>query len=88
MAIVNRTPDSFYDNGATFGSNGRSIDSLRLSTTVPKSSIGAVKAAPDVSVSMTEERDRTVEFVDAVRAMFPGLVFSVDTWRHEVGEAV
>ena len=35
-----------------------------------------------------EEIERTVPFVAAVRAEFPDLVISVDTWRHEVGAAV
>ncbi len=35
-----------------------------------------------------EEARRTVGFVAEVRRRFPDVIISVDTWRHEVGEAV
>ena len=88
MAIVNRTPDSFYDKGATF-----SFDDalLRVREVVAAGAeivdIGGVKAAPGDVVTIAQEIDRTVPFVAAVRAEFPDLVISVDTWRHEVGAA-
>jgi dihydropteroate synthase len=89
MAIVNRTPDSFYDKGATFGFRA-ALD--RVHTVVEQGAdivdIGGVKAAPGQEVSVAEEMDRTVEFVAAVRAAYPELVVSVDTWRHDVGQAV
>jgi dihydropteroate synthase len=47
-----------------------------------------VKAAPGQVVTVEEEIERTVPFVAAVRAEFPHLIISVDTWRHEVGDAV
>ncbi|MCU1659213.1 MAG: folP1 [Pseudonocardiales bacterium] len=88
MAIVNRTPDSFYDKGATFDFG----DALRRVHEVVREGadivdIGGVKAAPGAAVGVGEEIDRTVPLVAAVRAEFPDLVISVDTWRHEVGEA-
>jgi dihydropteroate synthase len=89
MAIVNRTPDSFYDKGATFGFDvalERVRDVVRAGAEIVD--IGGVKAAPGDVVDVAEEIDRTVPFVAAVRAEFPELVISVDTWRHEVGEAV
>ncbi|WP_460605925.1 dihydropteroate synthase [Jatrophihabitans fulvus] len=89
MAIVNRTPDSFYDRGATFAFD-QALE--RVHTVVGQGAdivdIGGVKAAPGTEVGVAEEIDRTVPFVEAVRAAHPGLVISVDTWRHEVGEAV
>ena len=88
MAIVNRTPDSFYDKGATFGFE---LALQRVRDVVAEGAdivdIGGVKAAPGVEVTVAEELDRTASFVAAVRAEFPDLVISVDTWRHEVGEA-
>jgi dihydropteroate synthase len=50
--------------------------------------IGGVKAAPGDAVDAEMEIERTVPFVAAVRAEFPDLVISVDTWRHDVGAAV
>jgi dihydropteroate synthase len=89
MAIVNRTPDSFYDRGATFGFD---LALERVRTVVDQGAdivdIGGVKAAPGQEVSAEEEIERTASFVAAVRAEFPDLVISVDTWRHEVGRAV
>jgi dihydropteroate synthase len=88
MAIVNRTPDSFYDQGATFAFDTalqRVRDVVRDGAEIVD--IGGVKAAPGEHIEVDEEIDRTVPFVAAVRAEFPDLVISVDTWRHEVGDA-
>ncbi|MGV9953549.1 dihydropteroate synthase [Streptomyces cellulosae] len=89
MAIVNRTPDSFYDQGATF----RDEPALaRVEQAVAEGAaiidIGGVKAGPGEEVSAEEEVRRTVGFVAEVRRRFPDVAISVDTWRHEVGEAV
>ncbi|HEV7628925.1 MAG TPA: dihydropteroate synthase [Streptomyces sp.] len=89
MAIVNRTPDSFYDRGATF----RDEPALeRVEQAVSEGAavidIGGVKAGPGEEVTAEEEVRRTVGFVAEVRRRYPDIVISVDTWRHEVGEAV
>lgn len=89
MAIVNRTPDSFYDRGATF----RDEPALtRVEQAVADGAeiidIGGVKAGPGEEVTAEEEARRTVGFVAEVRRRFPDVVISVDTWRHDVGEAV
>jgi len=89
MAIVNRTPDSFYDKGATFAFE-RALE--RVHEVVRDGAeivdIGGVKAAPGQEVTLEEEIERTVPFVAAVREHFPDVIISVDTWRHEVGAAV
>lgn len=89
MAIVNRTPDSFYDQGATFQDEPALA---RVERAVAEGAaiidIGGVKAGPGEEVSAKEEARRTVGFVAEVRRRFPDVVISVDTWRHEVGEAV
>lgn len=89
MAIVNRTPDSFYDQGATF----RDEPALaRVEQAVAEGAaiidVGGVKAGPGEHVDAVEEARRTVGFVAEVRRRHPDVVISVDTWRHEVGEAV
>ncbi len=88
MAIVNRTPDSFYDRGATFEFDV-ALDRVRsvIADGAEIVDIGGVKAAPGTEVSVAEEIERTASFVDAVRTEFPSVVISVDTWRAEVGEA-
>jgi dihydropteroate synthase len=89
MAIVNRTPDSFFDRGATYAA-GAALE--RVHQVVAEGAdlvdIGGVKAAPGDEVGVTEELRRTVPFVAAVRDAYPDLVISVDTWRHEVGREV
>ncbi|MEW2519398.1 dihydropteroate synthase [Actinacidiphila alni] len=89
MAIVNRTPDSFYDQGATF-TDEPALE--RVAAAVAEGAaiidIGGVKAGPGEEVSAAEEIRRTVDFVAEVRRRHPDVVISVDTWRHEVGEAV
>ncbi|MFE9307436.1 dihydropteroate synthase [Streptomyces sp. NPDC088353] len=89
MAIVNRTPDSFYDQGSTF----RDEPALaRVEQAVAEGAaiidIGGVKAGPGDEVTAEEEARRTVGFVAEVRRRFPDVVISVDTWRADVGEAV
>jgi dihydropteroate synthase len=89
MAIVNRTPDSFYDKGATFDFDPamrRVHDVVRDGADLVD--IGGVKAAPGTVVTPEEEIERTVPFVAAVRREYPNLVISVDTWRAGVGDAV
>ena len=89
MAIVNRTPDSFYDRGATWAED-EAFD--RVDRVVDQGAeivdIGGVKAAPGVEVDVLEERRRVVSLVARVRSAYPEVVISVDTWRAEVARAV
>jgi dihydropteroate synthase len=86
MAIVNRTPDSFYDRGATFTDDAALA---RVDAAVADGAdiidIGGVKAGPGVDVDEAEEIRRVVPFVSEVRARHPDIVISVDTWRGAVG---
>lgn len=86
MAIVNRTPDSFYDRGATFA-DGAARDAVRAAIAAGADiiDVGGVKAGPGDLVDVTEEIRRTVPFLAAIRAEFPDTVLSIDTWRAEVG---
>jgi dihydropteroate synthase len=88
MAIVNRTPDSFYDRGATFTDVAAMA---RVDAAVAEGAdiidIGGVKAGPGEDVDIAEEVRRVVPFVAAVRARHPDVVISVDTWRGAVGRA-
>ncbi|MGZ4450768.1 MAG: dihydropteroate synthase [Nocardioides sp.] len=89
MAIVNRTRDSFYDNGATFAED-KALARVREAVAAGADlvDIGGVKAGPGEEVDVAEEIRRTVPFVATVRAEFPDLVVSVDTWRAEVAREV
>ena len=88
MAIVNRTPDSFYDNGATFAPDAalRAVEQA-VEDGADIIDIGGVKAGPGDEVGPAEERRRTVPTVSAVRKRFPDVVISIDTWRAEVARA-
>ncbi len=89
MAIVNRTPDSFYDKGATWAED-KAFD--RVGEVVDQGAeivdIGGIKAAPGEEIGIAEEIERVASFVGRVRSAFPDLVISVDTWRAEVGRVV
>ncbi|MEU5691527.1 dihydropteroate synthase [Actinosynnema sp. NPDC020468] len=90
MAIVNRTRDSFYDQGATFADDAAmaAVDRA-VADGADVVDIGGVKAGSKGEVvDAAEEARRVVPFVAAVRERHPSLVISVDTWRHEVGRAV
>ncbi|GAB3502578.1 dihydropteroate synthase [Amycolatopsis cihanbeyliensis] len=86
MAIVNRTPDSFYDRGATF-TDERARDAIRQAVADGADiiDIGGVKAGPGPEVDVDEEIRRVVPTVAWARERFPEVVISVDTWRHTVG---
>jgi dihydropteroate synthase len=89
MAIVNRTPDSFYDRGAYFAEDDALVAVDRaVSEGAAIIDVGGVKAGPGQEVTVEEEIRRTAAFVAEVRKRHPDVVISVDTWRHEVGAAV
>ena len=86
MAIVNRTPDSFYDRGAAFADDAAlaRVDAA-LAEGADIIDIGGVKAGPGDEVDEAEEIRRVIPFVAEVRRRHPNVVISVDTWRGEVG---
>ncbi len=87
MAIVNRTPDSFYDRGASFADDdAMAAVHAAVEQGADIIDIGGVKAGPGDVVDTAEEIRRVVPFVAAVRAAYPQVLISVDTWRAEVGE--
>src|ERR1700744_3944525 len=89
MAIVNRTPDSFYRPGLTWDEDA-ALE--RVHTVVAEGAdildIGGVPAKPGPEVTVAEEIRRVVPFIERVRAAYPDLVISADTWRHEPARAM
>jgi dihydropteroate synthase len=89
MAVINRTPDSFFDRGATYDLSA-AVD--RASAAVEEGAaiidIGGVKAGPGDAVDAAEELRRVVPVVAAVRERHPDVVISVDTWRAVVAREV
>lgn len=88
LAIVNRTPDSFFDRGAYVQDEEAmlAVDAA-VRDGADAVDIGGVKAGPGAEVDAAEEARRVVPFIAAVRDRHPNLVLSVDTWRAEVADA-
>lgn len=89
MAIINRTPDSFYDRGRTFGLP-QSIEAVdeAIAAGADWLDIGAVpnKAiAPEVS--RREELDRLLPVIEAARARTDAVI-SAETYHSDVARAV
>jgi dihydropteroate synthase len=84
MGILNRTPDSFFDQGRYFD-----FDSFvrKAATLVDDGAdfldVGGVKAGPGPEVTPQEELDRVVPAIEALRARFD-VPISVDTFRAAV----
>jgi len=89
MAIINRTPDSFYDGGAAMAdADALAAVARAVDEGADIVDIGGVKAGPGDPVDAVEELRRVASFVGLVRARYPHVIISVDTWRAEVGRAV
>lgn len=88
MGVINRTPDSFYDRGATYALDAALASAGHaVAAGVDIIDVGGVKAGYGAHVDEAEEIRRTVPFVRELRARHPGVVISVDTWRAAVGRA-
>jgi len=87
MAVVNRTPDSFFDKGRTYGFAAalEAVDGA-VAGGADIVDIGGVKAGPGDEVDPAEEIRRVADLVAEVRGRHPRLIVSVDTWRAEVAE--
>lgn len=87
MGILNRTPDSFYDQGATY-----ELDAfLRRAEVIVGDGadlldVGGVKAGPGPEVTETEELDRVIPAIEALVKRFD-IPVSVDTWNARVLDA-
>ena len=84
MGILNRTPDSFYDRGATWSFDAflRRADQL-VADGADLLDVGGVKAGPGPEVGAAEELERVVPAITALRERFD-VPLSVDTWRAPV----
>lgn len=89
MAVVNRTPDSFFDKGATFALDAAVAQARRaVEEGADWVDVGGLPFSPDTpDVSVAEEIDRVLPVVEAIRAI-SDVVISVDTYRPEVARAV
>jgi dihydropteroate synthase len=84
MAIINRTPDSFFDQGSTFELHravAAALAAVREGADIVD--VGGVPFGRGPAVSPREELDRVVPLIEAIRAA-SDVVISVDTHRAEV----
>jgi dihydropteroate synthase len=85
MAIVNRTPDSFYDRGATYGlDTAVAAGAAAVEAGAEIVDVGGVPFAPGPPLSVDEEIARVVP---VVRELAPLVAVSVDTFHPEVARA-
>jgi len=81
MGIVNRTPDSFYDQGRYFDIDA----SLKLAEQLVADGadiidVGGVKAGPGPEVTEEEELERVIPAIETLHDRID-VPLSVDTWR-------
>ncbi len=87
MGILNRTPDSFYDRGEYWDMDAFVRRSERLvAEGADLLDVGGVKAGPGPAVGESEELDRVVGAIAALKSRFD-VPLSVDTWRASVAQA-
>ncbi len=86
MGILNRTPDSFFDRGATYELEALLVRAEQLvDEGADILDVGGVKAGPGDEVSESEELDRVIPAISAIASRFDVPV-SVDTWRAVVAK--
>nr|WP_308494006.1 dihydropteroate synthase [Microbacterium protaetiae] len=85
MAIVNRTPDSFYDHGTTFSLDAAVASGVAaFDAGADLVDVGGVKFAPGEPLPVEDEIERVVPVVRALARIGP---VSVDTFHAEVARA-
>jgi dihydropteroate synthase len=84
MAVINRTPDSFFDRGRTFALD-RAVESALQAVRDGADwvDIGGAPFAPGPAIPVETEIDRVLPVIEAVRAE-SDVVISVDTFLAEV----
>jgi dihydropteroate synthase len=84
MGILNRTPDSFFDQGGYYDFDAfvRKAAAL-VDEGADFLDVGGVKAGPGPEVTVDEELDRVIPAIEAIRARFD-VPISVDTFRAAV----
>lgn len=88
MGILNLTPDSFYDGGKFNSIENALLHAEKMVTEGAKIiDIGAVSTRPGAhQVSADEEWSRMEAIIPLVKANFPEIILSIDTYRSEVAK--
>jgi dihydropteroate synthase len=89
MAIVNRTQDSFFDQGATWELEAAiEAGCAAADAGADLIDVGGVKFAPGEAIAADDESARVVPVIEALRARRPGVLLSVDTFHASVAADV
>jgi dihydropteroate synthase len=90
MAVINVTPDSFYDGGKYSSVSDIVKDAeMKISEGAAIIDLGAMSSRPGaVEISEEDELKRLKEPLKELRAHFPNTFISVDTYRSKVAEQV
>lgn len=81
MGILNRTPDSFFDQGGYYDFEAFLAKAAQLvEEGADFLDVGGVKAGPGPEVTEAEELERVIPALQALRTRFD-VPLSVDTWR-------
>lgn len=89
MGILNVTPDSFYDGGRyTHTEAAVARAAQMLSEGADILDIGGASSRPGAeTVPESEEIQRVVPVIAAIRQQYPDAIISIDTWRAAVARA-
>lgn len=87
MAVVNRTPDSFYAPARYDDASAEDAVARAVDEGADIVDLGGVRAGRGPRVEVADEIARVIPLVRRVRARHPDLVVSVDTWRAQVARA-
>lgn len=88
MGILNITPDSFSD-GNKYMALEDALEQTKqmVSSGAAIIDIGGISTRPNFSeVTPLEEQNRVLPVIEAIRALFPDIWISVDTWRAETAD--
>ncbi len=89
MGILNVTPDSFFDGGQHQNIEAAIAKAAQLiGDGADIIDVGAYSSRPGAAlISETEELDRALPIVKAIKAQFPSVILSIDTFRATVAAA-
>ena len=90
MAVINLTPDSFYDGGKYSSVSDIVKDAeMKINEGATIIDLGAMSSRPGAAeISEEEELKRLKEPLKELRSRFPNVFISVDTYRSKVAEQV
>lgn len=88
MGILNVTPDSFSDGGRFDHEDIVQVAGQMIADGAEILDVGGEASGPgSVAVDLQEEMARVIPAISKLRAAFPDILISIDTWKSEVAEA-